>query len=133
MKARGAADMSRPIVIVLIFFISGCMMGPDYVKPKVDLPAAFLYEEKEARDTANTEWWKQFQDPVLDALISEALAKNRNVQIAAANVEQAAAVLTQTRSTLFPQVGYSGSGTKERASELGATPVPQGIPNPQTS
>ncbi len=133
MKARGAADMRRPIVIALIFLLTGCMVGPDYTRPSIDVPSAFLYEEKEARDTANTEWWKQFQDPVLDALIAEALANNRNVRIAAANIEQAAAVLTQTRSSLFPQVGYSGSATKERGSELGATPVPQGIPNPQTS
>ena len=52
----------------------------------------------EARDTANAPWWQQFQDPVLDSLIAEALARNLNVKIAAANVEQAAAVLTQTRA-----------------------------------
>ena len=67
------------------------MVGPDYVRPVVDVPAAFRYEEKEAQETANTEWWKQFQDPVLDALIAEALANNKNIKIAAANIEQAAA------------------------------------------
>jgi multidrug efflux system outer membrane protein len=87
------------------------------VRPKINAPAAFQYEEKEARDTANTEWWKQFQDPVLDSLIAEALANNKSVQIAAANVEQAAAVLTQTRSPLYPQAGYGASGAKQRMSE----------------
>src|SRR5512135_463897 len=125
-RRMSEADMQRTIVIVLMLLLTGCMVGPDYTRPSIDVPSAFLYEEKEARDTANTEWWKQFQDPVLDALIAEALANNRNVRIAAANIEQAAAVLTQTRSPLFPQVGYSGSATKERGSELGATPVPQG-------
>lgn len=113
--------------------LAGCMAGPDYVRPAVDVPSAFIYEEKEAREAANTKWWKQFQDPVLDEFIDEALANNKNVRIAAANVEQAAAVLTQTRSALFPQIGYSGSGSKERASELGVTAVPIGVPNPQTS
>jgi len=113
--------------------VAGCMMGPDYVRPKVDAPAAYIYEDKEAQNTANTEWWKQFQDPVLDDLITEALANNRNVRIAAANIEQAAAVLTQTRSPLFPQVGYSGSGSKQRASENSATPLPSTVSNPQTS
>jgi multidrug efflux system outer membrane protein len=38
------------------------MVGPDYVKPKVEAPAAYIYEPKRA-ETANTEWWKQFGDP----------------------------------------------------------------------
>lgn len=127
------ADMQRTIVIVLMLLLAGCMVGPDYTRPRVDVPSAFLYEEKETRDTANTEWWKQFQDPVLDALIAEALANNKNVRMAAANVEQAAALFTQIRSPLFPQIGYSGSGARERASELGSIPVSPNVPNPQTS
>ncbi len=125
--------MRRLVFFVIPILLTGCMVGPDYKKPPVDVPPAYLYGEKEARDTVNTKWWKQFEDPVLDELIGEALANNKNVRIAAANVEQAAAVLTQTRSPLFPQIGYSGSGTKERVTELGATPLPQTVPNPQTS
>jgi len=110
------------------------MMGPDYRRPPVDTPSAFIYETKDAADTVNTEWWKQFNDPVLDALIAEALAHNLNVKVAAANVEQSAGVLTQTRSALFPQVGYSGAGGRARTSESSETPVlSQLIPNPQSS
>jgi hypothetical protein len=113
-------------IIALLFFLmlTGCMVGPDYVKPAVDVPAAYIYGEKEARDTANTEWWKQFQDPVLDDLITEAITNNRDVKIAAANVEQAAAVLIQTRSPLYPQIGYNGSGTGARKRDR-ATPLPR--------
>ena len=106
------------IIFVFVVVLTGCMVGPDYVRPVVDVPAAFRYEDKEARETANTEWWKQFRDPVLDELIIEALANNRNIKIAAANVEQAAGVLIQTRSSLFPQIGYSGSGTKQRCKRV---------------
>jgi multidrug efflux system outer membrane protein len=125
--------MRRLVVFIIAVLLTGCMVGPDYVKPVVDVPVAFIYEEKEARETANTEWWKQFQDPVLDDLITEALTNNRDVKIAAANVEQAAALLIQTRSPLFPQIGYNGSGTRQRASETGATPLPSSVSNPQTS
>ena len=93
------------------------MVGPDYTRPAVDAPKAFIYEPKDAADTANTQWWHQFNDPVLDQLIAEALANNQNIKVAAANVEQAAGVLTQTRSSLFPQLGYNGSagrGTRDR-------------------
>jgi multidrug efflux system outer membrane protein len=100
----------RPALAALLCgLLSGCLVGPDYIKPTVDTPARFLYEPKEVADTANTEWWKQFDDPVLDQLIAEALANNRNVQIAAANVEQAAGLLTQIRAPLFPQFNYQGS------------------------
>ncbi len=109
-------------------------MGPDYARPKIDAPAAFRFEPKVVADTANTEWWKQFGDPVLDALIAEALANNLNVQIAAANVEQAAGVFTQTRSQLFPQVGYDATGQRARSTQVGATPeIERLIPNPQTA
>jgi outer membrane protein, multidrug efflux system len=121
------------IVFALVAVLTGCTVGPDYVRPSLDIPASFMYEEKNARETSNTKWWKQFQDPLLDALITEALINNRDVKVAAANVEQAAAVLMQTRSPLFPQIGYNGSGTKQRASESEATPIPLTVPNPQTS
>jgi len=114
--------------------LAGCTLGPDYARPAVDTPKAFRYEPKEAADTANTEWWKQFGDPVLDGLIAEALAHNLNVRVAVANVEQAAGVLTQTRSGLFPQVGYSGAAARARSTEAGLTPeIAQFVANPASS
>src|SRR5690349_1817809 len=97
-RARGEGRGEGRIALLLACILSACTAGPDYVKPTVDIPSAFIYEPKDAADTANTQWWKQFNDPVLDALIAEALANNQNVKVAAANVEQAAGVLTQTRS-----------------------------------
>ncbi len=124
--------MRSLILLLSTILLTGCMVGPNYVRPKVDVPASFRYEVKEAKETANTAWWGQFQDPVLDAMIEEALANNKNVKVAAANVEAAAAVLTQTRAPLFPQIGYSGSATRQRLTEEGATPL-LGVPNPQNS
>jgi len=110
------------------------MVGPDYTRPEVDAPKAFIYETRDAADTANTTWWKQFNDPVLDGLIDEALANNLNIKVAVANVEQAAGVLTQTRSGLFPQIGYDGTAGRARTTEAGSTPeLARLIPNPQTS
>jgi len=108
--------------------LAGCMVGPDYVKPKVEAPEAYVYEPKQTAQTANTEWWKQFGDPVLDNLIADALIHNYNVKIAAANVEQAAGVLTQTRAPLYPQVNYQGDAARLRQSQN--TAIPAGSPNP---
>ena len=105
------------VVTLLALVTGGCMMGPDYRRPSVDMPQSFQYEAKEAAEAADTEWWKAFQDPVLDGLIAEALANNKSVKIAAANIEQAAGVLTQTRAPLFPQANYNGSAGRERFSQ----------------
>jgi outer membrane protein, multidrug efflux system len=118
--------MGRFILFILLSFIlliHGCMAGPDYVKPEVSLPDGFRYQEKEALETVNAPWWKQFNDPVIDDLIAEALYNNKNMRMAAARVEQAAAVLMQVRSPLFPQLGYGGAGANQRISESSAGAV----------
>ena len=129
-SARTRAPRHRRVAAALA---AGCTMGPDYARPPVDAPAAFRFEPKAVAETANTAWWKQFGDPVLDQLIDTALANNLNVKVAAANVEQAAGVFTQTRSGLFPQIGYSGLGERARTSESGATRLPDLVPNPQNA
>jgi outer membrane protein, multidrug efflux system len=131
----GATDMrARTFAAIAALLCAGCVVGPDYKKPVVDTPQAFQYEPKDAADTANTEWWKQFGDPVLDALIVEALANNKNVKVAAANVMQAAGVFTQTRSELFPQIGYSAGGERTRSSESGVpSEVARAARNPVTA
>ncbi len=99
----------------------------------MEAPEAYRYEAAEAREAANTAWWGQFQDPVLEGLIGDALAHNLTVQIAAANVEQAAALPTQARSPLYPQVNYGAEASRARGSGTSAQGVPASVPNPQTS
>jgi len=125
--------MRSRIALAMMLLITGCTVGPDYVKPVVDVPPVFNNQDSNARQTANIAWWKQFQDPALDALIAEALANNRDVKIALANIEQAAAVFTQSRSSLYPQIGYGGSGTRERASETDAPRLYSFLSNPRTA
>jgi multidrug efflux system outer membrane protein len=125
--------MRRSILLSLFPLIAlmiGCTVGPNYTQPRLNMPASYIYQDQEAQSTANIQWWKQFNDPVLDDLIAESLANNKNIMIAAANVEQAASVLKVTRSSLFTQFGYSGAGAKQRASESDGLRLPD---NPYTS
>ena len=133
MKTSRGIDMRRLLVCLMAASLTACLVGPDYRRPRVCTPLSFRFEEKYAKDTTNTEWWKQFNDPVLDCLIAEALANNKTLGVATANIEQAAGVLMQTRAPLFPQVSYSGGATRERLSERNATLLPPGTPNPQSS
>ncbi|NJD57235.1 MAG: efflux transporter outer membrane subunit, partial [Nitrospirae bacterium] len=70
---------------------------------------------------ANTAWWEQFNDPVLNDLIQTALRENKDVKIAAAKVEQFAGQYGTTRAALFPQVSADGTYGRQRASELTGT------------
>ena len=128
--------MRRRIGIVLALgaaALAGCVVGPDYKRPEVAVPKTFLYATADAVDSSDTLWWKQFGDPVLDGLIDEALAHNSNIAIATANVEQAAAVLTQSRSQFFPQVGYGLGAGRERTREPAFAANLPNYPNPTTA
>jgi multidrug efflux system outer membrane protein len=111
--------------------LAGCMTGPNYERPAVEAPAKFQYATAGAVETGDAAWWKAFGDPVLDPLVAEALAHNDNVRIAAANLEQAAAVFTQSRSQFFPQIGYDASAARSRSPQPGLPPeIERLIPNP---
>lgn len=116
---------------LLVLGLNGCMVGPDYTRPDVAAPEAFRFQEPEAADPADTAWWQQFDDPVMEGLINEALANNKDLRIAAARVEEFAGALTSTRAALFPQIGYGAAGSRDRFSEQLGTPASPGVPNPR--
>jgi outer membrane protein, multidrug efflux system len=110
--------------------LAGCAVGPNYHRPTVVVPAAFLYEPAQAAAAANVDWWTQFNDPVLDQLIRDGLANNKSIKIAAANVEQASAIVTSTRAPLFPQVNYQAEAGRYKFSQHSTTALPGDISNP---
>lgn len=103
------------ILLPVLFSLFGCTVGPDYVRPDVDIPDDWRYGIEDASGTVNVRWWEQFDDPVLDALINEALVNNKDVRIAAARVEEFAARVDITRSGFYPQVGYDGAAGRNRS------------------
>jgi outer membrane protein, multidrug efflux system len=120
------AIVHAPLVALVL---GGCMVGPDYERPTSDIPPSFRFELKDVRDTANTEWWRQFGDPQLDALIQTSLANNWTLQVAAGQIEQAAGILMSTRSGLYPQLGYGGGAQRYRFPQQEGLPLP--THNPQ--
>lgn len=68
-------------------------------------------------------WWKQFHDPVLDQLVADALANNKNLAIAKSRVEEARANRLGTRARLLPQISASVQATRQNPGALfGDTP-----------
>jgi multidrug efflux system outer membrane protein len=102
------------------------MVGPDYVRPVVDSPVDWRVDYAAAAEVANTRWWQQFDDPILNQLIDTALRENKDVRIAAARVEEFAARLDISRSGFYPQIGYGGQASRNQASRKAFGGVPSG-------
>lgn len=115
-----------------LFFLllTSCVVGPNYRRPLLDIPEDYMYERDDAEDTLNTKWWQKFQDPVLEDLIQEALANNKDLKIAEANIIAALGILMQVRAELFPQIGYLGEASRERLSQKTVPPLGLGVKNP---
>jgi len=93
------------------------MVGPDYMRPSIDTPATWRFEEKEARDLANTAWWEQFYDPVLDKLVTTALQENKDLRIATARIEEFFGRYFSTRGDQYPLAGGNAGASRQRLTE----------------
>jgi multidrug efflux system outer membrane protein len=108
----------------ILALLTGCMtVGPDYKRPVIDAPATYRFEEKEARNLANTAWWEQFNDTVLNGLIATALDQNKDLLIATARIEEFFGRYFSTRGDQFPSAGGSADAFRQRLTEKGLTPV----------
>lgn len=108
------------LTIAIGLALGGCAVGPTYERPEVPIPAQWEVNIQTANDLANTTWWEQFRDPVLNDLVRIALQENKDVQIAAARVEEYMGRYGVTRSEQFPQIGADVAGTRTRNSENSA-------------
>src|SRR6202049_3285876 len=104
------------VALLLAVPLSACMVGPDYRRPEVEVPVAWRLGATEAGEISNIAWWDQFQDSVLSNLIRTALANNKDLEIATANVDQAFAQYGIVRSAQFPQLNADASVVRERSS-----------------
>ena len=119
--------MRRLLLLSLIALaLGGCTVGPNYVRPTVDTPPSWRMTDAEAKDVANTAWWGQFDDPVLDNLIGSALQENLDLQIASARVDEFAGRYGFVRADLFPQVGASAAAGRQRFTEETGNTNPPG-------
>ena len=113
MRNRPAGAPGLPLfVLAAALLFGGCAaVGPDFKRPEVAPLAdwsggslAALAEEKRGRPRARTEdWWRNFDDPVLDALVAEGQRVNPNVRTAGMRIMEARAQLAIAGSLLYPQ------------------------------
>lgn len=102
-----------------LMLLTGCTVGPDYQRPTVDMPKDWRVQAREATNLADTDWWRQFNDPVLSELIAAALRENKDLLIATARIEEYAGRLGMTRADFFPQISGTGQYSRQQVTETG--------------
>ncbi len=120
-RQPGPRSDLRGMTLVAALCLSACSIGPDYVRPTVDTPAAF----KEAGDwkpaapqspAAGDTWWTAFGDPVLDALQAQVEVSNQNLRAAEAQFRQAQALADAARASGFPTLNATAGATRSATS-----------------
>lgn len=101
--------------------LAACAVGPDYRTPDT-APAQFHNADPAVFTAANPEaaWWRQFEDPVLDGLVAEALAANLDLKIAMARVAEARALFTDARLDQLPRATTVGAYAQSRQQQPGS-------------
>ena len=95
--------------------LSGCSLIPDYQRPQAPVPVQYPQQGVYAQAQAGSADWQQlFHDPALQQLIRDALVNNRDLRVAALNVEAFQAQYRIQRADLFPAVSATGAGQRRR-------------------
>ncbi|UPJ46404.1 efflux transporter outer membrane subunit [Bradyrhizobium sp. 200] len=120
----GARGNARRLLVLLlsIQLLTGCAVGPDYGSPSTELPTRWSNAKatKPPPVPNLSHWWRRLKDPVLNALIKEAVDGNLDVASAKGRIREARATRRQAVGALFPQVAGSGSATRNQASAVSA-------------
>lgn len=109
----------RFALITTSCLLSACTVGPNYVKPDPAMPPSWSSELagglKEG-PSALAQWWKQFNDPMLDSLIDRAVESNLDLRIAQERVREARSLRTIEAAQGLPTINAGGSYSTNRSS-----------------
>ncbi len=109
-------------IIAVLVLEAGCMMGPKYKRPAVNVPQDYRTPEpqqsSQASSLGNEQWWQVYQDPVLTQLIHTAIAQNYDVRIAAARVLEAQAQVGIIRANQLPSANVGADVFSEQNAKV---------------
>jgi multidrug efflux system outer membrane protein len=126
MRSTKIANISGLLLTSAI--LAACAVGPDYREPQAPAPDEFIGAQNVKFTTAEVErdFWKSFNDPLLDQLVEQALASNHDIRIAMTRLREARALRGEARLDLAPTVTGSAGHTESRSS-LRQAPAALGV------
>jgi multidrug efflux system outer membrane protein len=118
----------------MLFFLAGCSVGPDYVRPglETEVPATWagvdsttvravtmddVLPDRDSAGGGRWQWWEAFGDTTLNGLVDDALVHNHDLAAAAGRVLEARALLGGARSAQWPTLEIGGSAARSKNSE----------------
>lgn len=114
----------KRLYLVPLIALTGCTVGPDYKRPALSGTAAgTAWIEPGTPGAVETDWWRQFGDATLTALIERAFADSPDMSEAHARLAEARANRDAARGGALPSARATGSATENRLSENGQLPV----------
>jgi len=118
--------LAASVTLLLGASVAGCMVGPNYQRPQVSVPAHFQElpgwtQAGPAADAPKGDWWTGFNDPLLNQLEPLVSVSNQTVRQDYANYEEALAEVKVARSGLFPTVGITSSATRQHSASASAS------------
>ncbi|UXJ55150.1 efflux transporter outer membrane subunit [Pseudomonas citronellolis] len=115
---------TSPLPLLLALLLGGCVnLAPDYQRPAAPVAAQWPGAAPAGASQADVDWREFFVDARLRDTVARALANNRDLRVAALNVEYQRAQYRIQRAELFPAVSASAEGTRQRALSDGTTAV----------
>ncbi|KRV74169.1 efflux transporter outer membrane subunit [Pseudomonas citronellolis] len=115
---------TSPLPLLLTLLLGGCVnLAPDYQRPAAPVAAQWPGAAPAGASQADVDWREFFVDARLRDTVARALANNRDLRVAALNVEYQRAQYRIQRAELFPAVSASAEGTRQRALSDGTTAV----------
>lgn len=119
----------RGLALAFSLVLTGCAVGPDFHRPTTSALTATTFARAETSDAQpsaplrlpytdvrDMDFWRQFGDEQLTALVQQALAGNRDLHAAFARLQAADAILDQARLDRFPTVTASGAASQQKLS-----------------
>jgi outer membrane protein, multidrug efflux system len=111
--------------------LAGCMVGPDYERPATELPAAYPGATDNAEPALQADWWTLYNDPVLSELVAASLARNADIRLAVARIEEADANLREANAAFLPEIDAGANASRARSSTTTGL-LPPGVPATRT-
>jgi multidrug efflux system outer membrane protein len=111
------------IGLLPVMLLSGCAVGPKYQRPEAPVPVQFKEQAGQSTQGSATspiayrDWWRVFDDPVLDRLEQDAAAANQDIRVAVARVDQAEAASRYAGSFRSPTIDVAPSASRTREAQ----------------
>jgi len=117
-RAASPAYVLNLFVLLSGMVLSGCAVGPDYSPPPIELPTHWKNAKtaQKPKVAGLAQWWHRLNDPLLNALVEEAVQGNLDVAGAKARIREARATRRQAIGALFPSITGFGSATQNQVS-----------------